>query len=232
MISRMNFTETKREMVGARGFAFRSSRYSRSGCRPASPATRKRVPVGLRHSNPLVRYETLSRFIVAFRPFLDPGEYSPGSRNGRGSSSIHPPDHAPDRIEYFKISREGISRKAADLYRTGHSLSEISQALDIPCTTAREAVLDSGATLRPQGRWQNEFFRGAPPYGFVVIAGKLIEEPREQRIVQLIMSHWKSGKSLNAIAQSLNRQKVRPRRGKAWEHSTIRFIVKRNRSKY
>lgn len=138
--------------------------------------------------------------------------------------------YAHDFIDIFKHQRYGISEKAADLYRSGHSLNEISQSLDIPRTSIRKAILQADAAIRPQGKWKNGLFRGAPPYGFVVIAGKLVEDPREQKVVRHIMRLWQSGKSLNAIAQTLNRQKIRPRRGKAWEHSTIRFIVNRNKS--
>lgn len=87
-----------------------------------------------------------------------------------------------------------------------------------------------GVDLRPHGKWQNGHARGVPPYGFVVVAGKLVEDPREQKIVQRVLAQWRSGKSFNAIAQTLNVQKVRPRSGKSWDHSVIRSIVQRNKS--
>jgi site-specific DNA recombinase len=77
---------------------------------------------------------------------------------------------------------------------------------------------------------QNGHVRGVPPYGYVVVGGKLVENPKEQQLVQRVLTQWRSGKSFNAIAKTLNGQGVRTRSGKIWEHSIVRSIIQRNTS--
>ena len=153
-----------------------------------------------------------------------------GMKNGRGEATTSPPIYLLDSIEVSSMLKEGIFRKAAALYESGQSLNEISQALEVPRSSLRDALVRSGVDLRPQGKWQNGHVRGVPPYGYAVVAGKLVENPKEQQIVQRVLTQWRSGKSFNAIAKTLNGQGVRTRSGKSWEHSIIRSIVQRNKS--
>jgi len=50
-------------------------------------------------------------------------------------------------------------------------------ALEVPRSSLRDALVRSGFDLRPQGKWQNGHVRGVPPYGYVVVGGKLVENP-------------------------------------------------------
>jgi hypothetical protein len=57
--------------------------------------------------------------------------------------------------------------------------------------------------------------------------GKLLADPREQKIVRIMMDLWSKEYSLNVIAQHLNGTGIKPRRGSKWEHSTIKLIITR-----
>lgn len=52
-------------------------------------------------------------------------------------------------------------------------------------------------------------------------------DPREYKVVLKIMSLWRSGKSLTAIARHLNDRKISTRMGGKWFHCTIGAIIKR-----
>ncbi len=76
-------------------------------------------------------------------------------------------------------------------------------------------------------KWKTKRKGGATPYGYVVVNGYFEKHPKEQEVVRIIMNLRSRNNSFNAIANHLNCQKIPPRRGDKWEHSTISLIVKR-----
>ena len=71
---------------------------------------------------------------------------------------------------------------------------------------------------------------GVAPYGYFVQNGCLVEDSREQVVVQKIMKLWSEEKSLSDIARHINGLKIRPRKGRAFDHSIVRSIVNRHES--
>lgn len=69
------------------------------------------------------------------------------------------------------------------------------------------------------------------PYGYAWLEGKLVKEPREYKIVLKVIGLWQAGKSLTAIARTLNDQRVPTRNGKKWFHCTVGAIIKRHQKK-
>jgi hypothetical protein len=68
---------------------------------------------------------------------------------------------------------------------------------------------------------------GVSPYGFAWLRGRLVMDPKEIEIVQLIIKLWQSGQKFSAIARHLNGLRKRTRSGSQWEHSLVRKIVLR-----
>lgn len=135
-------------------------------------------------------------------------------------------------VDYIDISsfwRPRINQKASELYNDGHSLSEVAARLNLPKSTVRNAIQRSGAELRPHARSRKGRAIGSAPYGYVWIKGELIEDQREQRVIQIILEHWQAGKKFSAIAEVLNRQKIRPRVAEKWDGGTIRKILIRRK---
>lgn len=66
---------------------------------------------------------------------------------------------------------------------------------------------------------------GVARFGYFCLHGKLVEDPREQEVVRLIIELRQGGKNLSAIASYLNEYGVKPRKAKKWDHSTIRSIL-------
>jgi DNA invertase Pin-like site-specific DNA recombinase len=71
------------------------------------------------------------------------------------------------------------------------------------------------------------FAYGAPPYGKRAVAGELVDDPAEQRVVARIRELHTGGVSLRQIARTLNAEGVRPRRGRRWQDRTVAKIVAR-----
>ena len=68
---------------------------------------------------------------------------------------------------------------------------------------------------------------GSPPYGQMSVNGDLIDNPQEKQIVELIRRHHKSGKSLQQIANWLNNQGHRTKRGQHWQRISVKRVLDR-----
>lgn len=63
------------------------------------------------------------------------------------------------------------------------------------------------------------------PFGFREVDGRLVEVKREARIVVKILEQRAAGKTLQSIADQLNTDRVKCKRGGKWHPSTIAYIV-------
>jgi DNA-binding NarL/FixJ family response regulator len=154
---------------------------------------------------------------------------------GCGKPPIYHPRYPHDIIEISNLTRQGISKKIAELYENGLSTKAVAEELLISKTAVRDHLNDAGVPLRSHSNNQispNKTGRTrsikTAPYGYCLVAGKLHEEPREQVILKLILKWWKQGMSHCAIARELNRQNKKPRIASKWSQPTVGFIIKRH----
>ena len=68
---------------------------------------------------------------------------------------------------------------------------------------------------------------GSPKFGESAIAGELVSNPDELAVVEVIRRHHKSGKSLRAIADYLNINGYKPKRGSKWQHTAVKNVIER-----
>jgi hypothetical protein len=68
---------------------------------------------------------------------------------------------------------------------------------------------------------------GSPAFGQVAIDGELVEDSQEQQVIDLIRRHHKSGKSLQQIADWLNQQGYRTKRGQEWKRISVKRVLDR-----
>ena len=68
---------------------------------------------------------------------------------------------------------------------------------------------------------------GSPAFGQKAVNGKLVLEPKEQEIIDLIRRHHKSGKSLQQIADWLNSNGYKTKRGQQWRRISIKRVLDR-----
>lgn len=115
------------------------------------------------------------------------------------------------------------------------SLREIARELNVSRTTVRKALLNGGADLHPLSNGPRKDnarsarpHMGIAPFGYCVIKGDLTEVPKEQETIQIILKLKSSRMNLRAIADQLDRHKIKPRSAKKWDHSIISSIIKRH----
>ena len=68
---------------------------------------------------------------------------------------------------------------------------------------------------------------GSPAFGQESINGELVENEKEQEVIELIRRHHKSGKSLQQIADWLNHNSYKTKRGSDWKRISIKRVLDR-----
>ena len=68
---------------------------------------------------------------------------------------------------------------------------------------------------------------GSPSFGQQAVNGELVDDPAECQVIELIRRHHKSGKSLQKIADWLNRQGYTTKRGHAWKRISVKRVLDR-----
>lgn len=68
---------------------------------------------------------------------------------------------------------------------------------------------------------------GSPAFGQKAVNGKLVVDPQEQEIIDLVRRHHKSGKSLQQIADWLNGNGYKTKRGQQWRRISIKRVLDR-----
>ena len=68
---------------------------------------------------------------------------------------------------------------------------------------------------------------GSPAFGQRSINGELVDDEREQAVIELIRRHHKSGKSLQQIANWLNDNGHTTKRGHEWKRISVKRVLDR-----
>jgi len=140
-----------------------------------------------------------------------------------------------DSIRLYHLSRQGIFDRAAVLYESGTSLRSIACELNVSKTAVRQTLLDGGVELRPHSKRQlrsaalpSRISLRTAPYGYCLVEGKRVEDPKEASVLRLILKWNQQGMSHCAIARRLNEQSIKPRKARQWSQPTVGFIIKRH----
>ncbi|VEP11540.1 conserved hypothetical protein [Hyella patelloides LEGE 07179] len=68
---------------------------------------------------------------------------------------------------------------------------------------------------------------GSPAFGQKTVNGELVDNPQEQEIIELIRRHHKSGKSLQQVADWLNKNGYTTKRGQQWRRISVKRVLDR-----
>jgi hypothetical protein len=68
---------------------------------------------------------------------------------------------------------------------------------------------------------------GVAPFGYAFLDGQLKLDIKEHLIVRKILKLHQSGNSTTAIAETLNDQKIKTRKGSTWTRGMVLIIIKR-----
>jgi hypothetical protein len=121
-------------------------------------------------------------------------------------------------------------------YEKGLSLQEISQTTGFPKSTIRDLFFKNKVTLRsntktnePTSKKPKRSIWGTIPYGFQLLDGKLVIDPRETKVIRRILLLHQKSKSFNSIAKTLSQEKIPSKTGKKWNDKTIAAIIRRSK---
>ncbi len=150
------------------------------------------------------------------------------------SKYVYPHDFTP----IFIKNKETIFDKTWPLFQSGMSLREIASTTGIPKSTIRGTFLKKGVVQEgnPQKTTKaraksHQRTGGVASYGYCWLNGKLVIDPREHKIVQVVIQLNQQGKSLRQIAKHLNAKKYPTRSGKGWATSVVQSILNHHKSK-
>lgn len=138
-------------------------------------------------------------------------------------------------IIFFQSPANSNLEEFLVLYQKGLSFREVSEETGFPVSTIRDLFVlnkvplrsNKKATLSDPKRPQRAF-RGAIPYGYSLLDGELVVDPREIKIVRKILALRQKGMSFNAISIFLSGQKIPSKLGKRWNDKTVASIIRKH----
>ncbi|WP_168196564.1 helix-turn-helix domain-containing protein [Bdellovibrio sp. ZAP7] len=139
-----------------------------------------------------------------------------------------------DIIKFFRKDSPLISDEIAVLYCQGMSITDISARTGIKRHTVWKTIKrlkkESNSEVSvPYDRWRKGKKRtGArPPFGFCILEGELVRDPKEYPTLLLIFDLWSKGMSVTSIVNLLGEKGLRSRTGKEWSYRVVQSITKR-----
>lgn len=91
----------------------------------------------------------------------------------------------------------------------------------------RGQIVERTQVALDRKRERGEKLGGIVPYGYSAKKGMLVSNPKESGVLAGILKARKEGRGYQDIAEALNEQGVKPRAGRRWYASTIRYICLR-----
>lgn len=93
----------------------------------------------------------------------------------------------------------------------------------------RSSILERTSRGRAYKKSQGLYAGGAPAFGLKAVEGvdQLVVAPEEQQVIDLILSLRQQGKSMAAIAETLNAEGFKSKRGGSWYASSVKNVLDR-----
>lgn len=124
-----------------------------------------------------------------------------------------------------------------ELYQKGLSLNEISTETGFAVTTIRDTLVRHQTPLRPSKKAivddtkkPKRTIWGAIPYGYNVLDGKIVVDPKEIKVVRKILDLHQKDMSFNAISRWLSSQKIQTKLNKKWSDKTVASIIRKHKN--
>ena len=102
------------------------------------------------------------------------------------------------------------------------------QMLAVLAEFERNLVAERTTNALQHKKATNQKYCNQTPYGFEAIEGRLVEVKKEAKVVAEIQASRSSGKTLQSIADSLNRRGIPTKTNKQWQPATIHLLLKRS----
>lgn len=110
---------------------------------------------------------------------------------------------------------------------TGASGRMVFNMLAVLNQFEREQIAERTSNSLQHMKRTGKRYTNKTPYGFRLVNGELVEDAEEAQVVRSIKVARQQGQSLQAIAKSLNAQRVPTKEGKLWQSATVHYLLKR-----
>ena len=154
--------------------------------------------------------------------------------NGCPTKAIRNQEDFHDIIELFEKPSSRIYEIIRPLQAQSLSISEISLKTGIKRTAIWDTLKKFEKPVKRSdpsryARWRKGHQRtGArPPYGFSILEGDVVPEPKEYSTLLVIYRLWKQGAERMDILLRLEELGLKSRTGRAWSYGVIRLILER-----
>jgi DNA invertase Pin-like site-specific DNA recombinase len=140
---------------------------------------------------------------------------------------------ARDYVEAGLIERlfakVGAKVLATDGGANGDSPEDMLQRgiVDLFATYERMLIKLRTKTALQHKKRTGQKYTNKTPYGFEAIDGRLVQVQQEAEVVAEIQTARAGGKTLQAIADSLNERGIPTKTGRQWQPATIHYLLKR-----
>ena len=118
----------------------------------------------------------------------------------------------------------------------GLSTAQIAEHLGTSRPTVSALLARAGIKIRPAESRSNNpenYRQAAPPFGFALKDGHLVENKKERQICALIVKRFHEGRTSSQIATELGKLGHKNRRGSAnWHHWSVTQINTRWKDRY
>lgn len=165
--------------------------------------------------------------------FRTDGIGSPVAKSNKPPATKTILPHPHDIIPIFIQKTETVFQRTWPLFQSGMTLKEISLQTGVPKTSIRNAfvkkgVIQDGNPKKTKLARKNAERKtgGVARYGYCWLNGKLVLDPKEYKIVQLILKLSQKGRSVREISNHLNDSDYPTRHGKPWGASAVQSILK------
>jgi len=147
-------------------------------------------------------------------------------------------------VVIFKLDR--LTRSVSDLNelvdlfnKHGVSLVSVHDRLDTSSSSGRllinllgtisawelDVIKERTSSALQFKKSENKRYCGVTPFGFKDTDGTLIEVPEEMEALAMMRTMRNEGAPFYAIAAKLNEMGIKPRKGKQWHFSSVRYIL-------
>ena len=131
-----------------------------------------------------------------------------------------------DLLQTFKRYRVRLVSVSENLDTESATGRMMIGLLGVIAEWERDVIGERTSAALSQLRSDGKQYSGIAPYGWRYEGGRMIEEPAEQRTLEIIQQLGNAGYSLRSIAAELDRQGRKPRNGKRW-HAKVLAALKR-----
>jgi biotin operon repressor len=132
-------------------------------------------------------------------------------------------------VEQIVIPKKTSPATIREKYlKSSLSASQLAEELGVSKQMVLQRLRAEGVRATVKGRGADNFRLPTPPFGYRVVASRLVPHPGEMKIARLVVElRDRKGLTWGEVARGVNHRGFRSRAGTPWNKFTIRPVHKR-----